>query len=72
MKILYDLQNIVELLGIKKSDVQLLVRLGIIPSLEGQPLRFDKREIDEWLARGEWEKHKDRYAERTRGKGLWI
>jgi len=72
MKILYDVNNIAELLGIKKSDARLLAELGIIPSLDQSPLRFDKREIEEWLASGQWEKHKHRYVERQRGKGLWI
>ena len=72
MRILYDAENIAELLGIKKSDVRLLAKLGIIPSLDQTPLRFDRKEIEAWLAKGEWEKHKDRYVERTRGKGLWI
>lgn len=72
MRILYTTDNIVELLGIKKGDVQLLAQLGIIPSLDRRPIRFDKSEVDEWLASGQWNKHKDRYVERQRGKGLWI
>lgn len=72
MRILYDVDNISKLLGIKKSDVRFLANLGVIPSLDQTPLRFDKREIEEWLASGKWDVHKDRYTERERGKGLYI
>jgi hypothetical protein len=72
MRILFSVDNLAELLGIKKGDVRLLAGLGVIPSLDQSPIRFDKSEIDEWLASGQWEKHKDRYVERVRGKGLWV
>lgn len=71
MRILYDVDNIAELLGIKKSDVKLLAKLGVIPSLAGSPLRFDKNEFEEWLVQGHWEKHKPAYTYRERGKGIY-
>lgn len=72
MRVLYDVDNISKLFGIKKSDVRFLANLGVIPSLDQTPFRFDKREIEEWLASGKWDVHKDRYAEREQGKGLYI
>ena len=71
MRILYDADNISELLGIKKSDVKLLAKLGVIPSLDGSPIRFDKNEFEEWLEAGKWEPHKDNYKEFKARKGVW-
>lgn len=71
MRILYDADNIAELLGIRGSDVKLLAKLGVLPSLDQSPLRFDKNEFEKWLASGQWDKHKSSYVERKRGKGIW-
>lgn len=53
-----------------KPDIVRLSRLGIIPSLDRTPLRYDKKEIDVWVASGKLELH--RPAEYHHPRGVWL
>lgn len=59
MRILYSIENLRDLFQMELKDLKNLTRLGLLPSVEGMsPRRYDKVDIDAWLADGGLEKHK--------------
>ena len=60
-----------ELFGVEEVYIKRWRRLGILPSLDGPPIRFDKKEIDQWLAEGNLERHRPHVVRAERTKGIW-
>ncbi len=70
MRILYSIENLVELFQVEPKTIKMWTRLGILPCLEGySPRRYDKKDVDEWIADGQLEKH--RPVEYFHAKGVY-
>ena len=68
MRILYSLENLVEIFRVEPKTIKLWTRLGIVPSLDGySPRCYDKKEIDGWIDSGQLEKHRPREYHHMKG-----
>lgn len=70
MQILYTLENLVELFRMEPKVIRQLTRLGVLPSLDKKPVRYDKEEIDKWVKAGNLEKHRQGFRHHPRG--VWL
>ncbi len=67
VRILYTRENLVELFEVDSATVKRWTLLGILPSLDCSPVRYDKKAIDLWVQEGKLDLHRPKAPRVSKG-----
>lgn len=72
MRVLYTVDNLVELFQVEERVIRQWVREELIPVVQHSPLRFDRIEIDGWIKDGNLDRYRFDTVRAENMKGVWT
>lgn len=72
MRVLYTIENLVELFEVEERLIRQWVREELIPVAQRAPLRFDRIEINNWIREGNLDRYRFDTVRSEAMKGVWT